>query len=428
VVTFRNNDVFGNSVLGGNTDYLGLPNATGLNGNISADPLLANYRIGDCHIQPNSPCVDAGLTAVVVPGWPDLGGSTRVVGAAVDIGAYESSGVTYTVPDPIVYVSLAGNDANDGLTWATAKRTVQAGINAAAPRFVKGGEVWVAQGIYTNHLLTPAFVYLYGGFAGNETTRAARNIAAHPTILDGGGQPTVIFSRNAGYLVSAIDGFTIQNGGTFTGGSPYVLTAGVPGGAINCTVSAPFIANNLIRFNSIGSPNNTSQGSLGGAIYCYLAHAQIVSNTITDNEILDIIDGSGGGIYFVRSKPTVQQNLFSHNHARYGSAVSAFASSLVFTGNTVLSNSFYYNYPYQGAFEGAVFLQGCKNFVINGNLIQGNWAGKAAASTWARPTSVKSPIMCFFRTSPKTRPPSPARAGASTAKSTARIFQATSLS
>src|SRR5262249_5283594 len=57
---FKNNDVYGNSVLGQPGDYVGLSVATGVNGNLSADPILANYRIGDFRPQPGSPCVDAG--------------------------------------------------------------------------------------------------------------------------------------------------------------------------------------------------------------------------------------------------------------------------------------------------------------------------------------------------------------------------------
>ena len=62
--------------------------------NISADPKLANYRIGDYHLQPTSPCIDAGDGAT--PGLPttDIDGNTRPKDgnydgiAKFDIGAY----------------------------------------------------------------------------------------------------------------------------------------------------------------------------------------------------------------------------------------------------------------------------------------------------------------------------------------------------
>jgi hypothetical protein len=58
---------------------------------------------------------------------------------------------------------------------------------------------------------------MYGGFSGSETNRSERNISAYPAVIDGGGIPTVVLSLNAGYLVSALDGFTVQNGGVFLG-------------------------------------------------------------------------------------------------------------------------------------------------------------------------------------------------------------------
>ena len=50
--TLRCNNVFGNTVTGLPTDYYGLANATGNNGNISAEPRLANYKIGNFRLQP----------------------------------------------------------------------------------------------------------------------------------------------------------------------------------------------------------------------------------------------------------------------------------------------------------------------------------------------------------------------------------------
>lgn len=379
---FKNNDLFGNSVLAESTDYVGLSSETGANGNISADPILANYRIGDFHLQPGSPCVDAGATAAVVAGWPDIGRTNRVVGAAVDIGAYESGGSAWNVPTPVLHVHPAGDDTRDGLTWATAKRTLQAAINAAAPAVTLGGEIWVAQGSYTQHVSIPAFVYVYGGFAGNETNRAARNISGFRAVIDGGGQPSVVASLSAGYLLSGLDGFTVQNGGVYTGGQSATLGPNGLGGGIECEISAPLLANNVVRSNSVGNPFGSNGTAKGGGIYLYLSHAQVTNNTIIRNEVLDTTAGSGGGLYCIRSKPTVAGNSFQENHAAYGSALTADPlSSLRFTGNRVLTNFMYNSLPfptYQGAFEGAVYLIGCNGFLVEGNVLQGNWADAGA--------------------------------------------------
>jgi hypothetical protein len=57
----------------------------------------------------------------------------------------------------VIHVSTAGNDANDGLTWTTAKLTIQAGIDTAST----AGKVLVGAGTYT--LSTP--VYMRSGIA-----------------------------------------------------------------------------------------------------------------------------------------------------------------------------------------------------------------------------------------------------------------------
>jgi hypothetical protein len=138
-----------------------------------------------------------------------------------------------------------------------------------------------------------------------------RNIASNSTILDGGGVPTVVMIERAGYLVSAVDGFTIQNGGVYTGGVPPGGNDGYGGlgGGIYCQVSSPCIENNTIRRNSLGNPfDNANKLGYGGGIYTYLSSAFFRKNVITENEIINIISGKGGGIYFIHSAPVIEGN------------------------------------------------------------------------------------------------------------------------
>jgi hypothetical protein len=375
----RFNNVFGNEVLGAPANYYITADRTGSAGNISADPRFANFAIGELHLQPDSPCVNAGNNSLAPIDWVDIDKHPRVHGGTVDIGADESDGTSWNVPAPVVRVSPTGDDS-DGSTWAKAKKTVTGGIARAAST---GGEVWVAQGRYTERIYPTAFVYLYGGFAGNETSRMGRSPSAHPAILDGGGVAPVVYYRNAGYRVSALDGFTVQGGGNYTSGNVFHADLtnrfGGRGGGIYCRVSGPVIANNLIRSNSLGSPFNVWE-SYGGGMYGYLSHAEITGNTFTENEVLTRGDGDGGGLYSFRCMANIEKNTIRYNHAANGAAIYANLSELRVAGNLVQTNLLYTNAPsvYMGSTDGALTFRFSPDLLLEANIIQGNIANFGA--------------------------------------------------
>ncbi|MHC4507472.1 MAG: PKD domain-containing protein, partial [Planctomycetota bacterium] len=73
--------------------YDGLADRTGINGNISRDPLFVGPAGNDYHLQPDSPCVNAGDPAFVpLPGETDIDGQARVHALIVDVGADEYVG------------------------------------------------------------------------------------------------------------------------------------------------------------------------------------------------------------------------------------------------------------------------------------------------------------------------------------------------
>lgn len=381
------NCVFGNQIQGKRRDYQGLPDWTGVKGNLSVDPQLAGYQFGNLHLQPHSPCIDAGKLFDGVADWPDMDAQSRVQGRAVDIGADESDGTYWGTLPPTFHVTPRGEDDADGRTWNTAKRSVQAAIEQAK---LIGAEVWVAAGTYPGRVVLPAFVHLFGGFAGHETDRAGRNPAANQTILDGGGVIKVVLCGHAGYLVSTLDGFTIRNGGKCTAGggvSPY--GPGGLGGGIYLGVASPVIANNLITRNSLAydnSPIFPQPPSYGAGIYCDLSYAVITGNTIQENEILNTFDGSGGGIYCARSMPTISNNIIRWNRAVLGAAIYCVNSAPAIVGNLIQSNAMYNTWPlplYQGSREGAVTIHLAPDFLIDGNTFQGNTAAVGAGLTAA---------------------------------------------
>ncbi|UCG33953.1 MAG: DUF1565 domain-containing protein, partial [Phycisphaerales bacterium] len=307
--TLRFNCVYGNEEY----NYSGISDPTGTDGNISADPLLADRAYGNMHIQPDSPCADAGSNADVA-GDKDIDGQPRLQpgGGTVDIGADESDGTAWA-PGPRVIVRVApdGDDAHDGSSWALAKQTVQAGIDAAASL---GGEVWVAGGTYLERIILHPYAFVYGGFSGNEAERHERDWGANVTVLDGQQQGSVVTAL-AGHRVSAVEGFTITNGGAIQGGGLHVRSC------------SPTIASNTISGNS---------ASYGGGLYLYHSYAMIFHNTITSNSASHY----GGGLSLRSSSPKIANNTITGNSARWdGGGLFLNYGSPTITNNKITDNS-----------------------------------------------------------------------------------------
>lgn len=86
-----------------------------------------------------------------------------------------------------VYVNAAASGSNNGTSWANAYTDLQAALSSTAT-----GNIWIAKGTYkaagaagdtTVFFRMNTAKNLYGGFAGTETTLAARNVTANATII-----------------------------------------------------------------------------------------------------------------------------------------------------------------------------------------------------------------------------------------------------
>jgi len=81
-------------------DYYGMPDQTGLNGNIAQDPLFVDPVNYDYHLQSNSPCINAGDPEFpAAPGEEDIDGGDRVFAGRIDIGADEYVGYIKPIAD-----------------------------------------------------------------------------------------------------------------------------------------------------------------------------------------------------------------------------------------------------------------------------------------------------------------------------------------
>ncbi|HOW73325.1 MAG TPA: right-handed parallel beta-helix repeat-containing protein [Phycisphaerae bacterium] len=357
--TLRHNCVFGNAAY----NYSGVSDPMEKDGNISVDPKLVSLAYGNMRIQPSSPCVGAA----------DDGG---------DVGAYEAGGTVWPEgPYAIVRVSPAGDDARDGSSWAMAKRTIQAAIDAA---FALGGEVWVQAGTYYERITLQPFAHVYGGFSGGENARDERDWAANVTILDGQQGGSVVTAL-AGYRVTTIDGFTIRNGSSASGGGIY------------CEFSSSTISNNTITenratgadppgsgggiYSSGGSPtitNNMITGNLasnGGGICCSGGSPMIVSNTITANSAIGTASSNfgGGGIYCDSSSPVIVNNRITANNASPGGAgIYCRSSSPTIADNTIAWNNAT-GTPSSGSTGGGIYCESSSPIILD-NTIAGNGA------------------------------------------------------
>jgi parallel beta-helix repeat protein len=214
-----------------------------------------------------------------------------------------------------IYVCPAGSDANDGLTWPTAKKTVQAGLNAAA----SDDQVWVAAGTYVENITLKSGVALYGGFAGGESDLAQRNWTTNVTVLDGNQQDRVVSLPLTPGQTARLDGFTIRNGRPYLGG-----------GGILCGGGSPVIANNRI------TGNNVRPLEWGGGIFCEDGSPTIINNVITGNSA-----SAGGGIYCWDGSPTIANNIIAGNSVYDSGGGICWKSheNLTLVNNTIIGNS-----------------------------------------------------------------------------------------
>jgi parallel beta-helix repeat protein len=209
--------------------------------------------------------------------------------------------------------------------------TIQSAINAASD----GDTVLVADGIYYENI----------NFNGKAITVRSVN-GASATIIDGGGNGSVVVFTSGETSASVLNGFTLQNGsGTYNyGGGIYISnssptitnciisgnTVSLDGGGIyltgsstSATIENTTISSNIARFG-------------GGISLRNSATVTITSSTISSNTA-NVYDG--GGIHLNGSTVNIYKSIISGNTARYGGGIAAENGATTMIKNTIISGN-----------------------------------------------------------------------------------------
>ncbi len=330
----------------------------------------APTNTGNLRLQPCSPAVNAGTNGTFTNADKDLDGNARIVNTTVDLGAYEAPAAA------VFHVKPTGSDANNGLSWNTAFRTLQKALESA----FSGTSIWVASGTYYpdeggafsdndrySHFTMKNGVAIYGGFpATGNPTMIDRNWVNNPTILSGEIQQDNAISNNTYNIIynfynnldatSLLDGFTVSGG--YANGSECgcidIVYRTQHGGGVHNRNTNPVFQNCTFSgnqstlhgggmYNEGASPTlincffQANQAIQGGGMYNINAsHLSLTNCSFSGNKA-----GLGGGIYtHIIPFLTLINCSFSANQAETGGALfNSQISSLTLTNCIIWGNS-----------------------------------------------------------------------------------------
>jgi hypothetical protein len=247
-----------------------------------------------------------------------------------DIAAGSSGDTNFNdTPDecegPIIFVDANAVGTNLGTDWTNAYVDLQSALTVAQNSGLVE-EIWIADGVYhptagddrEAHFRLIDDVEIYGGFAGTESSRAARKWRTHETILSGDiGIPGDAIDNSYHVVIASdvnsnaiLDGVTIS-GGRATGSAQDEADVG----------AAIFNESGQPQINNVIFKDNFSNGEFpdggGGAVYNILGADGIFSNCdFVNNE-----SRLGGGVYVGESDPTFYQCLFEGGMAVAGGGI-----------------------------------------------------------------------------------------------------------
>jgi hypothetical protein len=321
----------------------------------------------------------------------------------------------------IVYVDSDANGAGNGIDWPNAHNELRDALaDIKAGDYPCAEQIWVAAGTYkptddaNNHYATFEMiddVYMYGHFAGNETSIDQRNLADanYATILSGDINGNGIGDANR--VVTAadgrLDGFTVEksrywddSAGIFCSGcstaiANCILTNNTCYGircenGANTTIINTFINNNNataisgdgsdapVSINidrcTLGSNSdsglNTSLTTVNTTDCIFSGNGGDGIYTSKSNLIVercDVNDNDYSGIYCFNSSIMVRDSIIHHNALKSGYGIYLDSNQ---PSSAIRNNTIVYNYGY-----GIRKVPGTADPNINSNIIWGNGDG-----------------------------------------------------
>jgi predicted outer membrane repeat protein len=281
-----------------------------------------------------------------------------------------------------IFVKWDAGGADNGSSWTDAYTDLQDALTTA----VSGDTIWVAGGTYTPTDTTDRYAsfdlvdstYVYGGFAGTETSLQQRDISSNETILSGEIGAPGIADNSYNVVVAGGNAAGVLDGFTITLGNALIWGGGIYNGGSDVTY-----ANLLIKENHSGSQgagmdnrgqptlrnvtflNNTASSS-GGGMRNYLAGNPVLIECTFDG---NSAGGNGGAIGHNAVGLQLLDCHFSSNSATGdGGAICSYISDLQVSDCTFEDNHSI------GGSGGGVYVAGDSAFIEYATF-EGNIAG-----------------------------------------------------
>jgi hypothetical protein len=227
----------------------------------------------------------------------------------------------------VVHVDIDAPPGGDGKSWATAFNDLQAAIDASLE--LDDPELWVAEGTYAPDPNAPVATIsvpmaIYAGFAGTETSRAQRDIDAHPVVLGAPGWQSRVVVIESGAVDEVeplrLDGFTID---------------GSEAGAIELTGMLPLYPPINVFLHNLEITNNSADIGTGvlinGIAGVEIRHSHIEGNVATSR---------GAAVYFTyNARVRVHDSSIVGNQGTQAAIYKFYDPTMSHSGNLIVTHS-----------------------------------------------------------------------------------------